>query len=136
MSYLLDTNVISEMRKARPADQVRQWFANIPDMDIYLSVLTLGEIRHGVEAVRPTNPGLSQQIEDWLINLRAIYRQRILLVTEEISDRWGHFLAIEPRHGTDALLAATAHVAGLTLVTRNIRHFENFPIQLFNPWQG
>lgn len=135
MSYLLDTNVLSELRRPRPHAGVREWFAKRPAATLYLSVLTMGEIRKGVQGVADARR--RQALSDWLeTELPAYFTGRVLPVDGAVADRWGRLVAEagRPLPAIDSLLAATAAVHGLVLVTRNLRDFAGLPVQVFSPW--
>lgn len=135
MSYLIDTNVLSELRRKRPDAGVVSWLANRPTDTLFLSVLSLGEIRKGIEALN--DPRRIHALTDWLeIELPRFFMGRLLPVDEAVADRWGRLqvAAKRPLPVIDSLLAATAHEHGLVLVTRNVSDFEGLPVQLFNPW--
>ena len=137
MSYLVDTNVLSEARKSRRCDPgVASWFSAVPATEIYVSALTAGEIRKGVEARRRRDELAARALERWLKELMTTYADRILPVDEEVADRWGRFNVPDPLPPIDGLLAATASVHGLTLVTRNARHVERTGVKLLNPFSG
>lgn len=135
MSYLVDTNVLSELRRRQPDAHVVQWFAARPAGSLYLSVLTLGEIRKGVEALADQARRLA--LLDWLdTELPAFFAGRILPVDQAVAQRWGSMLAAagRPLPAIDSLLAATAQHHGLMLVTRNVRDVEGLGVALINPW--
>lgn len=135
MSYLLDTNVISELRKGERADRnVSSWFGEVADEEIYLSVLTIGEIRRGVESVRRRDPDSAAALDSWLARLSEAHRDRILPVDRAIAEEWGRMNAPDPLPVVDGLLAATAKVVGLTLVTRNVGDVERTGIELLDPF--
>ena len=137
MSYLVDTNVLSEARKSWRCDPgVASWFSVVPATEIYVSALTAGEIRKGVEARRRRDELAARALERWLEELMTIYADRILPVDEEVADRWGRLNVPDPLPPIDGLLAATASVHGLTLVTRNVRHVERTGVELLNPFSG
>lgn len=137
MSYLLDTNVISELRKGERADgNVRAWFSGLGDEEIYLSVLTIGEIRRGVEGVRRRDPDSATALDSWLARLAEAYRDRILPVDRAIADEWGRMNVPDPLPVVDGLLAATAKVAGLTFATRNVADVEDVGVELVNPFSA
>ena len=120
MSFLIDTNIISEVRKgARCHPGVAAWYASIADNELYLSVLVLGEIRRGVELARARDPMKADALEAWLSAIHSSFGARILPVNSAVSDLWGRMSALRPLPTVDGLLAATARVHGLTLVTRN-----------------
>ncbi len=135
MSYLIDTNVLSELRKRQPDTRVVAWMEARPPSTLYLSVLTFGEIRRGVEAMIDSRRRL--ELMDWLeTQLPAWFAGRVLGVDAETADRWGRLLARagRPLPSIDSLLAATAQRHGLQLVTRNVADFRGVDIPLINPW--
>ena len=137
MSYLLDTNVLSELRRKAPNPRVVQWFSQRPAGTLYLSVLTLGEIRKGIEAL--PDPLRRLVVLDWLeTELPAFFSGRILAVDAAVADCWGRLLAQagRPLPAIDSLLAATAAQHGLILVTRNLRDVQGLGVQLLSPWDG
>jgi len=135
LSYLLDTNVISELRKGERADaNVRAWFGELADEAIYLSVLTIGEIRRGVENVRWRDPDSAVALDSWLTRLSEAHRDRILPVDRAISEEWGRMNVPDPLPVVDGLLAATAKVAGLTFATRNVADVEGSGVELVDPF--
>ncbi|MBI3183065.1 MAG: type II toxin-antitoxin system VapC family toxin [Myxococcales bacterium] len=136
MSFLLDTNVISELRKPKADRGVKQWFESVQEEDLFLSVLVLGEIRRGVELLRRRDPGQAALFDPWLASVKAGYAERILPVTEEVAEEWGRMSVPDPLPVTDGLMAATARVNGLTLVTRNTKGLERTGAAVFNPWAG
>lgn len=137
MSYLVDTNVLSELRRKQPDVHVVQWFAARPAGTLYLSVLTLGEIRKGVEAM--TDQGRKLPLLDWLeTELPAFFEGRMLAVDAAVAEVWGRMQARagRPLPAIDSLLAATAQHHGLMLVTRNIRDVEGLGVSVVNPWNA
>ncbi|HYH53609.1 MAG TPA: type II toxin-antitoxin system VapC family toxin [Solirubrobacterales bacterium] len=137
MSYLLDTNVISELRKGHRADvNVRAWFSELEDEEIYLSVLTIGEIRRGVENVRRRDPDSAAALDSWLARLGEVHRDRILPVDRTIAEEWGRLNVPDPLPVVDGLLAATAKVAGLTFATRNVADVEDSGVKLVDPFSA
>lgn len=135
MSYLVDTNVLSELRRKQPHAQVVAWFTARPRQSLYLSVLTLGEIRKGIE--RLDDAARQQPLLDWLeVELPNYFLGRLLAVDAHTADRWGRLLgsAGRPLPAVDSLLAATALQHDLTLVTRNTKDFEGLNLRLVNPW--
>ena len=136
MSFLLDTNVVSEVQRARGAAQVKAWFAAVSSADLFLCVLTLGEIRQGTERLRRRDPRQAGVYEAWLGRLEAEFGDRILPVTAAVAHEWGRMNAGDPLPIIDALLAATARVHGLTLVTRNTRDLARTGVALLDPWLG
>lgn len=137
MSYLLDTNVISELRKGKRAKpSVSSWFDGLADHEIHLSVLTIGEIRRGVESVRRRDPDSASALDSWLSRLAEAHRDRILQVDRAIAEEWGRMDVPDPLPVVDGLLAATARIVGLTLVTRNVADVESTGVELLNPFDG
>jgi len=134
VSYLLDTNVLSEARKQRGEQNVKDWLASVSSRELYLSVLILGEIRQGIERLRPRDRAQAQLYETWLVALSRDYADRILPITPEIADEWGRLNAPDPLPAVDGLLAATAKVMRLTLVTRNTRDLARTGVALLNPF--
>ena len=139
MSYLIDSNVISELRRKRPDANVVAWFAARAAQSLFLSVLTLGEIRKGIETLGhgSVDAARRQALGDWLeVDLPTFFLGRILSVNLPVSDRWGFLQAKvrRPLSAIDSLLAATALHHDLTLVTRNVRDFEGFGVNIINPW--
>jgi predicted nucleic acid-binding protein len=135
VSYLIDTNVLSELRRKSPDPSVARWFAYRPAGTLYLSVLTLGELRKGVE--RLTEPARRLALLDWLeTELPAFFAGRLLAVDAAVADRWGYLQARagRPLPAIDSLLAATAMQHGLVLVTRNVRDVAELGVQVLNPW--
>lgn len=135
MSYLIDTNVLSELRRKQPDAHVVDWFARRPPVTLYLSVLTLGEIRKGIESVH--DMARRQVLTDWLeTELPLFFTGRILNVDAAVADHWGRLVAAagRPLRAIDSLLAATAMAHDLVLVTRNTKDFFGISVQLFNPW--
>ena len=136
LSYLLDTNVISELRKGERADpNVTAWFADLADEEIFLSVLTIGEIRRGIESVRRRDPDSAAALDRWLALLSEAHADRILPIDRAIAEEWGRMNVPDPLPVVDGLLAATARVLGLTLVTRNVADVESTSVELLDPFE-
>ncbi|HVT60122.1 MAG TPA: type II toxin-antitoxin system VapC family toxin [Thermoanaerobaculia bacterium] len=135
MSYLVDTNVVSELRKNRRCNPgVAAWFAGVSSEEIYLSVLTVGELRKGIESIRRRDEAAAKALEAWLQELVFAYSDRFLPVDQVIAEQWGRFSVPDPLPVFDALLAATAKVHGLTLVTRNLKHVERTGVDCMSPF--
>ena len=136
--YLTDTNVISELRNPRRSDPgVIEWYSGVDDSQLFISALTLGEIRKGIELLRGSND-LPQAavIEGWLEAVAARYSDRVLPVDADVADVWGQMNAIRPVSAIDGLIAATAKAHDLVLVTRNISDVEGLGVELLNPFTG
>ena len=136
MPYLLDTCVVSELRKPHCHPGVSSWMSQIEPEEAFLSVLTLGEIRRGIELRRPKDAKAAGSLERWLLGLEAHYGDRILPVTSEIADRWGRLSPHEPLPVSDGLIAATALEHKLTVVTRNTADFRRSSVNVYDPFKG
>ncbi len=136
MSYLVDTNVISELRKRQRANPlVVDWFRNHEPKEIYLSVLTLGELRRGIERVRRRDPRTAIALGRWVDHIRHRFADRILDVDQAIADRWGCLGIPDPVPDIDGLLAATALEHDLVVVTRNVKHIVPTGARYVNPFE-
>lgn len=136
MSYLLDTNIISELRRKKPNKGVLKWFEKKPASTLFLSVLTLGELRKGIESLTDSNKKII--LIDWLeSDLKTFFSGRILPIDEKISDKWGKLLADagRPLPAIDSLIGSTAAAYEMTLVTRNTKDFTHLGIAVINPWE-
>ena len=137
--FLLDTNIISELVKPKPEANVTEWVENTDESLLYLSVLTLGEIRRGIAALPQSRRRAT--LEAWLDkDLRARFEGRILVIDQEATDRWGLLTAAARNSGIvlpviDGLLAATALEHNLTLVTRDTGQIPSMGVAVFNPWE-
>ena len=135
MSFLLDTNVVSEWVKPQPHPGVANWLAAIDEDRVFLSVVTLAELRHGIDRLEPGKR--RDRLDAWVREeLPVRFEKRVLPIDAPISDVWGRIVARSHRtlHAMDAFLAATAEVHDLTLVTRNVSDFEVLGRTLLNPW--
>ena len=137
--FLLDTNIISELVKPKPEANVTEWIENTDESLLYLSVLTLGEIRRGIAALPQSRRRAT--LEAWLDkDLRARFEGRILVIDQEVADRWGLLTSAARNSGIvlpviDGLLAATALEHNLTLVTRDTGQIPSIGVAVFNPWE-
>lgn len=136
MSFLLDTNVVSEIRKQTPDAGVASWFASVPADRLFLSVLAVGEIRHGIERLGRRDPAQAEIFERWLSQLVGGYGDRLIPVTERIAQAWGRLNYPDPVPVVDGLMAATALVHDWTLVTRNVADVRSTGVRLLNPFSG
>jgi predicted nucleic acid-binding protein len=137
LSLLLDTNVLSELRKGRRANVlVRGWFEGVAADDIHLSVLVVGEIRRGIERVRRRDAVQAAALERWLTRLRTDHAERILPVDSAVAEQWGRLTAKRPGSVVDGLMAATALVHGLVLVTRNLRDLAWTGVACLDPFEA
>ena len=132
--YLLDTVVLSELRKRQPDPAVISWFGSKAAGALYLSTITIGEIERGIDGLRERNPIFAEALESWLGQLLDSYADRILPVNVAIARRWGRLTARIGHVGTDLLIAATALEHGFAVVTRNVRHFAPTGVAVENPF--
>jgi predicted nucleic acid-binding protein len=135
VSYLVDTNVLSELMRPQPDERVVRWFAVVPDESLYISVLTLGELRKGVELLDGGHR--REKLRVWLeTELREWFQDRVLPIDAAVADRWGRLLAEagRPLPAVDSLVAATALHHDLRLVTRNVADFAFPALEIVNPW--
>ena len=137
MTFLIDTNIIAEVRKGHRCDPaVAKWWNGVAEDDLWLSPLVLGEIRKGVELVRPRDPGSADALEAWLADVMSHFGNRVLTVDTAVAEHWGRMNAIRPVPVIDALLAATAKTNGLILVTRNVADVAGFDVDVLNPFEA
>jgi len=135
MAFLLDTNVLSELRKGAKCDSgVKRWALSTKLDRHFISVISLGEIRKGIENLRRNAPEQCPAFERWLETLKSDYSNDLLPVNDEIMNRWGILQAAQSLPVLDSLIAATALENGLTVVTRNVRDFEKTGVKLVNPF--
>jgi predicted nucleic acid-binding protein len=134
MPYLLDTCIVSELRRPTINPGVSLWISGIRADEAYLSVLTIGEIRAGIEIHRLKNPSGAGNLERWLLGLETHYAERILPITAMVADRWGRLSPRQPLPTSDGLIAATGLEHGLTVVTRNVTDFQRSGVNCLNPF--
>lgn len=135
MKYLLDTNVVSELRKGERADPgVRKWIETVEGEDLALSVLVLGEIRLGILRLRRRDLEAADHLATWLARLERAYRGRTLPIDGAVTEAWAHLNAPRPLPVIDSLQAATARVHGLTFVTRNVEDLDGVEVPVLNPF--
>jgi predicted nucleic acid-binding protein len=133
--YLLDTNVVSELRRARPHGAVVAWLESAREEDLHLSAVTIGEIQAGIEITREQDQAKATEIEAWLEQVAETYN--ILSMDARTFRSWARLVHRKPdRLIEDAMIAATATVHGLTVVTRNVRDFDRLGVAAFNPFDG
>jgi toxin FitB len=134
VSWLLDTNIVSELRKGERADpRLRAWFDDADEETLFTSVLVVGEMRRGIESLRRRDAPSALALEHWLAGLTDGFADRILPVDRLVAEEWGRLNVPDPVPTVDGLLAATARVHGLTLVTRNTRDVARTGVPLLNP---
>lgn len=136
MTFLLDTNIVSEIRKKLPDEGVLAWFDSVSASELFLSVLVIGEIRQGIDRLARRDQARATALEQWLKQLQHAYRDRVVPVTAEVAEAWGRLNVPDPRPVVDSLLAATALVHDWTLVTRNTADVESTGVRLLNPFTG
>ena len=135
MSFLVDTNVVSELRKGRRANaKVRDWLQSVDEAALYLSVLVIGELRQGIEGLRRRDPSAAANLDRWLQELVQRHTDRVLPVDAAVADRWGRLNIPDPVSAVDGMLAATALVHSLTLVTRNVRDIQRTGVRYIDPF--
>ena len=135
MAYLLDTNVVSELRRPRPHRAVLAWLSDIPDAELHVSAVTLGELQAGVEVTREQDPAKAAEIEAWVDRLAEAYN--VISMDARCFRQWARLMS--RRSGDlveDAMIAATAQVHGLIVATRNTRDFTALGVGSFNPFHG
>jgi predicted nucleic acid-binding protein len=134
VTWLLDTNIVSALRKGERADpRLRAWFAEAKEEALFTSVLVVGELRRGIESVRRRDVPSALALEHWLAALTDGFADRILPIDRNVAEEWGRLNVPEPVPTVDGLLAATARIHGLTLVTRNTRDVTRTGVALLDP---
>ena len=135
VQYLLDTNVLSETRKRQADARVISFLSSAHPSSIYVSVLALGELRKGVAGKMTSDPFAAKLLGEWVDGLEVSFSDRILGIDVQVARLWGEWSAQRPRPVVDTLMAATATVHGMTLVTRNTDDVQDLPVKLVNPWK-
>ena len=136
MSYLVDTNVISELRKGTRANAgVVSWFAGVSDAELHLSVLTVGELRRGINSIERRDASAARVLNGWLRAIVEGFHERLVPVDQNVAEEWGRMNVANSLPVIDSLLAATAKVHGLTLVTRNTKDVARTGIHCLNPFR-
>ena len=132
--YLLDTNIVSELRKPRPNPKVAAWLQNVEDSDLHLSAVTVGEIQAGIEVTRTQDPTKAEELETWADQVAVSYN--VLAMDAACFRRWAKLMNRQSSTiYEDAMIAATALVHDLTVVTRNVRDFSRFDVRVLNPFE-
>ncbi len=134
MSFLLDTVVLSELRKAKPSRKVVRWIKAQKAESLFISVVSIGEIERGIERARKSDAVFAAELEQWLETLLSLYADRLLPVSANAARLWGKLSARLGHDGADLLIAATALSHGATVVTRNVKHFAPTGVQVLNPF--
>jgi predicted nucleic acid-binding protein len=133
--FLLDTSVISETRRKKPDANVLAWYSRVAPAALYISVLSLGEIAKGVAKTQRTDAVSGRMLHAWLDGIRDQFANRIISIDAEIAEAWGRLAGVRPLPVIDGLLAATALVREMTLVTRNLRDIVDAGVECINPWE-
>ncbi|MDE2639363.1 MAG: type II toxin-antitoxin system VapC family toxin [Chloroflexota bacterium] len=134
--YLLDTDVLSALRRRERDPAVARWLEAQRTTDLYLSVVTVGEVERGIERQRRRDPAFAEALAAWLDRVLAWYGDRVLGVDLPTARRWGQLSGALGHEGADLLIAATALEHGLTVVTGNARHFAPTGVAVLNPFAG
>jgi toxin FitB len=133
--YLLDTDVLSELRKAKRNPNVLAWIEETAPTGLHISVVTVFEIEFGIEQRRRGDPAFAKRLELWLDDTLRLYGERVLPLTTNIAQRWGRMAIKVGNKDLDLALAATALEHGLTVVTRNVAHYERADVAVVNPFE-
>jgi toxin FitB len=136
LRYLLDTNALSEPKRKRPDSKAAAWLRSVDQANLYVSVLSLGEIESGIARLARKDAHAAAAIDEWARDMRADFANRIMDVDLEIARVWGRISAQRSLPVVDALLAATAIVHRMTLVTRNVRDVADTGVTILNPWEA
>ena len=139
MSYLIDTCIISEFVKRKPNNHVRNWFNQQQETQLFISAISLAEIKKGIYKIKPSQPERALKLQKWLNTLELSFSQRILPINNDILEQWAYLSASMEREGNtlaimDSLIAATAYHYELTLATRNVNDFNALPLKIINPF--
>jgi len=135
LQYLLDTNILSETRKKQADERVMRFLSAVEPSALYISVLTIGELRKGVALKKRSDPIGAQKLGYWVDGLEHLFAERIVGIDAATATMWGELSAARPRPVVDTLLAATAAVHELTFVTRNTADVEDIKVKLLDPWR-
>lgn len=136
MKYLLDTNIISELRKKQPDHNLVQWVQNMDSNNLYLSCITIGELKMGALKKAKTDMQAGESLLKWIQQLISIYEDQIVFIDLRICEKWAEFLSVDSTNAIDSLLLAQAICSDMVLVTRNTKHFKIFGDHYFNPFEG
>ena len=134
MSFLLDTDILSAIRRKQRDQNLEKWLLSINSLDVYISVVTIGEVERGITQQRRNNPAFAEDLQRWLDTILQRYQQRILPLSISIAQRWGRLSGELGHNSADLMIAATALEHNLIVATRNTRHFEPTLVGLINPY--
>jgi predicted nucleic acid-binding protein len=140
MSYLIDTCIISEFVKRKPNDHVRNWYNLQQEIQLFISAVSLAEIKKGIYKIKPFQPERALKLQNWLDKLELSFSQRILPINNDVLEQWAQISASMERQGNtlavmDSLIAATALHHNLTIATRNVNDFNALPLKIINPFE-
>ncbi len=140
MSYLIDTCIISELVKRKPNNHVRNWFNQQQEAHLFLSAISVAEIKKGIYKIKPSQPERALKLQNWLYTLELSFSQRILPINGDVLEQWAQLSASMERQGNtlsvmDSLIAATAHHYDLTIATRNVNDFNSLQLIIINPFE-
>lgn len=136
MGYLIDSNILSELRKPKRVEQVAAWFRAAPPSTLFTSVLVMAELRRGSLLIRRRDPVSADKLDDWISDLWAAFEDRVLPVSSAVADRWADLMVPNPVPVIDGLLAATALAHDLTLVTRNTKDVARTGVKILDPFNS
>lgn len=141
MSYLLDTCVLSEYLKKRPDEAVISWLSNQENNGLFISILTIGELKKGMVKIEFSDPVKFEKISGWIKTIETQFRGHILPIDERVINVWAEVCGVGLRNGEkfpviDSLIAATSIFYDVTLVTRNVKDFSGLGVKVFNPWEN
>lgn len=134
MLFLLDTDILSAIRRKQRDQNLEKWLLSINSLDVYISVVTIGEVERGITQQQRNNPAFVEDLQRWLDTILQRYQQRILPLSISIAQRWGRLSAELGHNSADLMIAATALEHNLIVATRNTRHFEPTQVGLINPY--
>lgn len=134
MLFLLDTDILSAIRRKQRDQNMEKWLLSINSLDVYISVVTIGEVERGITQQQRNNPAFVEDLQRWLDTILQRYQQRILPLSISIAQRWGRLSAELGHNSADLMIAATALEHNLIVATRNTRHFEPTQVGLINPY--
>lgn len=133
MNYLLDTNILSEQSRRKPDTHLISWLSSQHSESLWISVVSVGEIERGIARLESREPDRAKRLASWLGATVTQFQDRIIPMDQDIALRWGRMTAATPGLDIDAIIAATAAIRGMTIVTRNVRDLERFGVTVFNP---
>ncbi len=136
MKYLIDTNIISELRKKKPDQNLIEWYQSIDTDSIFISCITIGEINYGICKIKKTDKELSIKLNLWLEEIKTTDSDRIISVDIDVAMIWGELLSLNSTNSTDALIAAQGIKHKMMIATRNTSHFQDYKVKIINPFEA